>query len=212
MRHDKEVIQKLKPILQSDPKILDRGSKQLERDQKALEKIFDNLTTKVTPPELEEIHQAYHDTEPTAPPRNDDTSSLPPNEKATSLYPSLSKPIPSFVVMNGIGQEEICACPFFYRRNSQRGRCNNSTTYKCWSRLTYPIKQTKVLKKAIPEFTKNLKQFSSMLEGVLRMSGAVSSSPFTSSSSLQPTPPPKKTPPVTLCQCSICSHFNLYLR
>ena len=107
MRHDEEVIQKLRPKLQSDLKALDRGSKQLKRDQKVLEKTFDILTTKATPPESEEIHQAYDDTEPSALPHNDDTSSLPPYEKATSLYPSLPSPTPSFVVMDGIEQEEI---------------------------------------------------------------------------------------------------------
>ena len=43
MRHDEEVIQKLKPKLQGNLKALDRGSKQLERDQKALEKLLTNL-------------------------------------------------------------------------------------------------------------------------------------------------------------------------
>ena len=57
MRHDEDVIQKLKPKLQTDLKILERGSKQLERDRKALEKTFEKLATKVTSPELEEIHQ-----------------------------------------------------------------------------------------------------------------------------------------------------------
>ena len=50
MRHDEDIIQKLKPKLQTDLKILEKGSKQLEQDQKALEKTFDKLTTKVTPP------------------------------------------------------------------------------------------------------------------------------------------------------------------
>ena len=98
MRDDEDVIQKLKPKLQTDLKILEKGSKQLEKDQKALEKTFDKLTTKVTPPELQEMHQAYHDTEPTAPSNIDDTASLPSYEKATSLYPSLSQPTPSFVI------------------------------------------------------------------------------------------------------------------
>ena len=89
MRHDEDIIQKLKPKLQTDLKILEKGSKQLETDQKALEKTFDKLTTKVTPPELQEIHQAYHDIEPTAPSNIDDTSSLPPYEKATSRSPGL---------------------------------------------------------------------------------------------------------------------------
>ena len=113
MRHNEDVIQKLKPKLQTDLKILERGSKQLERDQKALEKTFEKLATKVTSPELEEIHQAYHDTEPTAPINDEETLSLPPYEKVTSLYPSLSKPTPSFVVMDGIGQEEVAPIPSF---------------------------------------------------------------------------------------------------
>ena len=78
MRHDEDVIQKLKPKLQTDLKILERGSKQLERNQKALENTFEKLATKVTSPELEEIHQAYHNTEPTAPINDEETSSLPP--------------------------------------------------------------------------------------------------------------------------------------
>ena len=117
MRHDEDVIQKLKPKLQTDLKILEKGSKQLEKDQKALEKTFDKLTTKVTPPELQEIHQAYHDTEPTAPSNIDDTSSLPPYEKATSLYPSLLEPTPSFVIMDGIGQEDITPVPSYVIEN-----------------------------------------------------------------------------------------------
>ena len=113
MRHDEDIIQKLKPKLQTDLKILEKGSKQLEKDQKTLEKTFDKLTTKVTPPELEHIHQAYHNTEPTAPSNIDDTSSLPSYEKVTSLYPSLSQPTPSFMIMDGIEQEKIAPVSSF---------------------------------------------------------------------------------------------------
>ena len=196
MRHDEEVIQKLKPKLQGNLKALDRGSKQLKRDQKALEKTFDKLTTKVSPPQLKEIHQAYHDTEPSAPAFSDDTSSLPPYERATSLYSFLPISTPSFVIMDGLGQEEIAHVPSFVIETDNEEE--NITTVH--SKSVGPAartrsKQTKVFKKAIPQLTKNLKQFSSMLEGVPSMSGAVSSGPFTSSSFLQPTPPLKKTPP-----------------
>ena len=196
MRHDEDVIQKLKPKLQTDLKILERGSKQLERDQKALEKTFDKLTTKVTPRELEEIHQAYYDAEPTAPLNIDDTSSLPPYEKATSLYPSLSKPTPSFVIMDGIGQEEIAPVPSFVIETDEEEE--NITTIRPKSvgpAARTRSKQTKALTKAIPALTKNLQQLSTILGDAPRASGAASSSPFASSPFLHPTPPSKKTPP-----------------
>ena len=195
MRHDEDIIQKLKPKLQGDLKILERGSKQLERDQKALEKTFDKLTTKVTPPELEEIHQAYHNTEPTAPLNDDDASSLPPYDKATSLYPSLSKPTPSFVIMDGIGQEEIAPVPSFVVETDEEENITTVRPKSVGPAGRTRSKQTKALKKAIPALTKNLQQLSTMLREVPRASDAASSSPFASSPFLQPTPPPKKTPP-----------------
>ena len=197
MRHDEDVIQKLKPKLQTDLKILERGSKQLERDQKALEKTFDKLTTKVTPPKLEEIHQAYHDTEPTAPLNTDDTSSLPPYEKATSLYHSLSKPTPSFVIMDGIGQEEIAPVPSLVVETDEEEE--NITAIRPKSvgpAARTRSKQTKALTKAIPALTKNLQQLSTILGDVPRASGAASSSSFASSPFLHPTLPPKETPPI----------------
>ena len=192
MRHDEDVIQRLKPKVQIDLKILERGLKQLERDQKT----FDKLTTKVTPPELEEIHQAYHDTEPTAPLNTDDMSSLPPYEKVTFLYPPLPKPTPSFVIMDGIGQEEIAPVPSFVVETDEEEE--NITTIR--PKRVGPAartrsKQTKALEKAIPALTKNLQQLSTILGDVPRASGAASSSPFASSPFLHPTPPPKKTPP-----------------
>ena len=196
MRHDEDVIQKLKPKLQTDLKILERGSKQLERDQKALEKTFEKLATKVTSPELEEIHQAYHDTELTAPINDEDTSSLPPYEKATSLYPSLSKPTPFFMIMDGIGQEEIAPVPSFVVETDEEEE--NITTIRPKSvgpAFRTRSKQTKAPRKAIPTITKNLQQLSTILGYVPRVSGAASSNPFASSPLLQPTPPPKKTPP-----------------
>ena len=195
MRHDEEVIQKLKPKVQGDLKALDRGSKQLERDQKALEKTFDPLTTKVSPPELKEMHQAYHDTEPLAPAFGDDTSSFPPYEKATSRYPSHPTLTPSFVIMDGIGQEDIAPVPSFVIETDEEENITTVHPRSVGPAARTRSKQTKVLKKAIPQLTKNLKQFSSMLEGIPSMLGAVSSDPFTSSPFLQPTPPPKKTPP-----------------
>ena len=149
----------------------------------------------MTPPELEEIHQAYHDTQPTAPALNDDTSSLPPYEKATSLYPSLSKTTLLFVVMDGIGQEEVTPNPSFVIETDEEEDVITVQPKSVGPASRTRSKQTKALKKAIPQLTKNLKQFSSMLEGVPRMSGAVSSGPITSSLFLQPTPPLKKTPP-----------------
>ena len=172
MRHDEDIIQKLKPKLQTDLKILEKGLKQLERDQKALEKTFDKLTTKVTPPELEEIHQAYHDTEPTAPLNIDDTSSLPPYEKATSLYPSLSKPTSSFVIMDGVGQEEIAPVPSFVVETDEEEE--NITTIRPKSvgpAARTRSKQTKALNKAL---TKNLQQLSTILGDVPHASGAAS--------------------------------------
>ena len=196
MRHDEDVIQKLKPKLQSDLKILERGSKQLERDQKTLEKTFDKLTTKVTPPELEEIHQAYHNTEPTAPSNADDTSSLPPYEMVTSLYSSLSKPTPCFVVMDGIGQEEVAPIPSFVVETDEEEDVITIQSKSVGPASRTRSKQTKALKKAIPALTKNLQQLSNMLGEVPRISGAASSSPFASSPFLRPTPPSKKTPPI----------------
>ena len=120
----------------------------------------------MTPPELEEIHQAYHDTQPTAPALNDDTSSLPPYEKATSLYPSLSKPTPLFVVMDGIGQEEVTPIPSFVIETDEEEDVITVQPKSVGPASRTRSKQTKALKKAIPQLTKNLKQFSSMLEGV----------------------------------------------
>ena len=157
MRHDEEVIQKLKPKLQSDLKILDRGSKQLERYQKVLEKTFDKLTTKVTPPELEEIHQAYQDTEPSAPPHNDDTSSLPLYEKVTSLYPSLQTPTPSFVVMDGIGQEEIVLVPSFIVETDEEEDIMTVRPKSADPALCTKSKHVNTLERTIPKLSKSLK-------------------------------------------------------
>ena len=190
------MIQKLKPKLQTDLKILERGSKQLERDQKALEKTFDKLATKVTSPELEEIHQAYHDTEPTAPINDKETSPLPPHQKATSLYPSLSKPTLSFVVMDGIGQEEVAPIPSFVVETDEGEDLITVRPKSVGPASRTRSKQTKALKKAIPALTRNLQQFSTMLGEVPRASGAASSSPFALSPFLRPTPPSKKTPPI----------------
>ena len=192
MRHDEDVIQKLKPKLQSDLKILERGSKQLERNQKALEKTFDKLTTKVPPPKLEEIHQAFHDTEPTAPLNTDDTSSLSPYEKAISLYPSLLKPTPSFVVMDGIGQEEVAPIPSFVVETDEEEDVITIQPKSIGPASRTRSKQTKALKKAIPALTKNLQQLSNMLGEVPCVSGTASSSPFASSPFIRPTPPSKK--------------------
>ena len=195
MRHDKKVIQKLKPKLQGDLKALDRGSKQLERDQKALEKTFDKLTTKVTPPELEEIHQAYHGTELSAPPHNDDTPSLPPYEKATSLYPSLQIPTPSFVTMDGIGQAEIAPVPSFVVETDEEENITTVRPKSVGPTFRTRAKRANALKNTILELSKSLKQLTNALEGVPRMSGAALTGPSTSTPFLQPSPPLKKTPP-----------------
>ena len=201
MRHDEDIIQKLKPKLQTDLKILEKGSKQLERDQKALEKTFDKLTTKVTPPELDEIHQAYHNTEPTAPSNIDDTSSLPPYEKATSLYPSLSQPIPSFVITDGIGQEEIAPVPSFVLETEGEEEENITTirpktihSKSAGSAARTCSKQAKALTKAIPALTKEVQQLSTILGDVPHASGAASSSPFASLPFLRSISSPKKLP------------------
>ena len=153
-----------------------------------MEKTFDKLITKVTPPELEEIHQAYHDTEPTAPLNIDDTSSLPPYEKATSLYPSLSQPTPSFVIMDGIGQEEIAPVPSFVVETDEEEEIRPKSVGPAARTRS---KQIKTLAKT----TKKLQQLSTILGDVPHASGAASSSPFTSSPFLHPPHPPKKTPP-----------------
>ena len=185
MRHDEDVIQKLKPKLQTDLKILEKGSKQLERDQKALEKTFDKLTTKVTSPELDEIHQAYHNTEPTAPSNIDDTSSLPPYEKATSLYPSLLQPTPSFVIMDGIGQEEITPVPSFVIETDGEEEMRPKSTG--------PAAHTRSKKlEAIEKLTKEVRQLSTALGEAPSVSGARLSGPFTSSPYLRTPHPPKK--------------------
>ena len=193
MRHDEDIIQKLKPKLQTDLKILEKGSKQLERDQKALEKTFDKLTTKVTPPELDEKHQAYHNTEPTAPSNIDDTSSLPPYEKATSLYPSLSQPTPSFVIMDGIGQEEIASVPSFVVETDEEEEMRPKSVGPAARTRS---KQIKALTKTIPALTKEVQQLSTILGDVPRASGAASSNPFASSPLRHPAFPPRKTPPI----------------
>ena len=188
MRHDEDIIQKLKPKLQTDLKILEKGSKQLERDQKALEKTFDKLTTKVTPPELEKIHQAYHDTEPTAPSNIDDTSSLPPYEKAASLYPSLSQPTPSFVIMDGIGQEEIAPVPSFVVETDEEEEIRPKSVG--------PAARTRSKQlEALEKLTKKVRQLSTTLGDIPSASGATSSGPFTSSPYLHTPHPPKKIPP-----------------
>ena len=188
MRHDEDVIQKLKPKLQTDLKILEKGSKQLEKDQKALEKTFDKLTTKVTPPELQEIHQAYHDTEPTAPSNADDTSSLPPYEKATSLYPSLLQPTPSFVITDGIGQEEIAPVPSYVIENDDEEEMRPKSLG--------PAAHTRSKKlDALDNLAKKVQELSATLGNVPSASGARLSGPLTSSPYSYNPHPPKKTPP-----------------
>ena len=51
MRHDEEMINKLRPKLQNNLRSLDMWSKQLEKDQLSLEKTFSKLTTKIDPPQ-----------------------------------------------------------------------------------------------------------------------------------------------------------------
>ena len=98
------MINKLRPKLQNDLRSLDMGSTQLEKDQRSLEKTFSKLITKIDPPELHEIHHAYHKTEPSVP-LQDETSSLPSYDKVQKVYPSLETT--SFVITDGIGQEEV---------------------------------------------------------------------------------------------------------
>ena len=196
MRHNEEVIQKLKPKLQGDLKALDRGSKQQERDQKALDKAFDKLTTKVTPPELEEIHQAYHDTKPLAPPYNDDTSSLLPYEKAASLYPSLPTPISSFVIMDGIGQEEIAPVTSFVAETDEEENILTVRPNSAGPASRTRTKHANALARTIPNLIKSLKHRLDVLEKVPHILGAALTGLPTSTLFLQPTPPAKKTPPI----------------
>ena len=187
MRHDEDIIQKLKPKLQTDLKILEKGSKQLEKDQKALEKTFDKLTTKVTPPELEHIHQAYHNTEPTAPLNTDETSSLPSYEKVTSLYPSLSQPTPSFVIMDGIGQEEIAPVPSYVIETDNEEEMRPKSHG--------PAAHTRSKKfEALDKLAKEVRELSATLGNVPSASGARLSGPLTSSPYLRTPHPPNKTP------------------
>ena len=187
MRHDEDIIQKLKPKLQTDLKILERGSKQLEKDQKALEKTFDKLTTKVTPPELNEIHQAYHNTESTAPSNIDDTSSLPPYEKATSLYPSLLQPTPSFVITDGIGQEEIAPVPSYV--------IENDSDEEIRPKSLGPAAHTRSKKlDALDNLAQKVRELSATLGNVPSASGARLSGPLTSSPYSRTPHPPNKTP------------------
>ena len=204
MRHDEDVIQKLKPKLQTDLKILEKGSKQLEKDQKALEKTFDKLTTKVTPPELQEIHQAYHDTEPTAPSNVDDTSSLPPYEKATSLYPSLLQPTPSFVIMDGIGQEEIAPVPSYVIENDDEEEMRPKSLGPAAHTRSKRQNALDNLAKKVHELSATLGNIPSAsgarLSAPLALShpsasGARSSGPLTSSPYSYNPHPPEKTPP-----------------
>ena len=187
MRHDEDIIQKLKPKLQTDLKILEKGSKRLEKDQKALEKTFDKLTTKVTPPELQEIHQAYHNTEPTAPSNIDDTSSLPPYEKATSLYPSLLQPTSSFVITDEIGQEEIAPVPSYVIENDSEEEVRPKSLG--------PAAHTRSKKlDALEKLAKEVRQLSTTLGDTPSASGARLSGPLTSSPYSHTLHPPKKTP------------------
>ena len=162
----------------------------------------------MTPPELEEIHQAYHDTEPSVPALNDDTSSLPPYEKANSLYPSLPASTPSFVIMDGIGQEEIAPVPSFIIETDNEEE--NITTVRPNSvgpTSRTRSKHTNNLEKSTQQLSKSLKQLSNVLEGVPRMSGAVFTGPFTSSPFLQPTPTPKRTPPAQKPRLTLFDDF-----
>ena len=77
--------------------------------------------------------------------------------------------------MDGIGQEEIAPVPsFIIETDNEEENITTVHPKSVGPAALTRSKQTKVLKKAIPQLTKNLKQFSNMLEGVPRMSGAVS--------------------------------------
>ena len=141
---------------------------------------------------MEEIHQAYHDTEPSAPPHSDDTSSLPPYEKENSLYSFFLTPISFFVIMDGIGQEEIAPVPSFVIETDEEEDITTVRPKSVGPASRTRSKHVNTLEKTIPKLFKSLKQLSNMLEGVPRMSGAVFAGPSTSSPFLQPRPTPKK--------------------
>ena len=198
MRHDEEMINKLRPKLQNNLRSLDMGSKQLEKDQLSLEKTFSKLTTKIDPPpELHEIHHAYNKIEPSAP-LQDETSSLPSYDKVQKLYPSLETT--SFVITDGIGQEEVTPTHTFVLETDEEGEEveEKSTRYR---RLhTGPSQHTRSktneaaerFKQAIHTAQKQAKNLSNFLN-VLRVLGSMLTVP--SSSSYQPTPPPDRPRP-----------------
>ena len=77
--------------------------------------------------------------------------------------------------MDGIGQDEIAPVPsFIIETDNEEENITTVHPKSVGPAARTRSKQTKVLKKAISQLTKNLKQFSNMLEGVPRMSGAVS--------------------------------------